>query len=94
MPLIGPSSTIGATFPPVRSAATKVVVFQCPCGIGERRRLPRGGRPRVRAIFGEAPLMNTRRSGLRSCWASNQSRRWLRTSGRSCSAACPVFFCA
>jgi hypothetical protein len=38
--------------------------------------------------------MNTRRSGSRSSWRSNQSWRRLRMSGRSCSAACAVFFCA
>jgi len=36
--------------------------------------------------------MNTRRSGSRSSWASNQSLRRFRTSGRFCSAACAVFF--
>jgi hypothetical protein len=36
--------------------------------------------------------MKTRRSGSRSGWLSNQSRRCFRTSGRSCSTACPVFF--
>lgn len=36
--------------------------------------------------------MKTRRSGSRSSWPSNQASRRLRTSGRSCSAACAVFF--
>ncbi len=36
--------------------------------------------------------MKTSRSGSRSGWLSNQSRRFFRTSGRSCSMACPVFF--
>jgi hypothetical protein len=36
--------------------------------------------------------MKTRRSGSRSIWPSNQCRRCLRTSGWSCSIACPVFF--
>src|SRR5580698_120070 len=31
-------------------------------------------------------------SGSRSIWPSNQSRRCFSTSGRSCSAACAVFF--
>jgi hypothetical protein len=44
-PLIGPSSTIGATMPLLRRPATKVVVFQWPCGIAARRRWPRGARP-------------------------------------------------
>ena len=38
--------------------------------------------------------MNTSRSGARSSWPSNHVCRWLRTSGRSCSMAWPVFFCA
>ena len=38
--------------------------------------------------------MKTRRSGSRSIWPSNHSRRCFRMSGRSCSIAWPVFFCA
>ena len=38
--------------------------------------------------------MKTSRSGSRSSWPSNQSCRCFRTSGRSCSIAWPVFFCA
>ena len=38
--------------------------------------------------------MKTSRSGSRSGWLANQSWRFFRTSGRSCSTACPVFFCA
>ena len=38
--------------------------------------------------------MNTRRSGSRSTWPSNHSWRCFRMSGRSCSIAWPVFFCA
>src|SRR3954470_15579623 len=42
----------------------------------------------------EAPVssMSTSRAGSRSSWPSNQSSRRLRMSGRSCSAACAVFF--
>jgi hypothetical protein len=36
--------------------------------------------------------MKTSRSGSRSSWPSNQASGWLRTPGRSCSTACPVFF--
>jgi hypothetical protein len=36
--------------------------------------------------------MKTRRSGSKSSWLSNQSSRRFRTSGRSCSLACAVFF--
>lgn len=38
--------------------------------------------------------MKTSRSGARSIWSSNQSWRCFRMSGRSCSMAWPVFFCA
>ncbi len=80
--------------PSRRSAPTKVVVFQCPCGTLARHRCPRMARPRNRAIFVEAPVssMNTRRSGSRSGWASNQAWRRAATPGRSCSLACAVFF--
>ncbi len=36
--------------------------------------------------------MNTSRSGSRSIWRSDHSRRCFRMSGRSCSIAWPVFF--
>jgi hypothetical protein len=36
--LIGPSMTKGATIPAERKPATKVVVFQCPCGTLMRNR--------------------------------------------------------
>jgi len=53
-------------------------------------------RPWVRAILVEAQVssMKTRRSGSRSSWPSNQASRRFRMSGRSCSAACAVFFYA
>ncbi|MER8849959.1 hypothetical protein NKH87_34780, partial [Mesorhizobium australicum] len=77
-----------------RNAPVKVVVFQCPCGIGDRHRMPRFARPRRRAIFVDAPVssIKTNRSGSRSGWALNQARRRASTSGRSCSLACAVFF--
>ena len=37
MPFIGPSSTIGAVMPVSLRPATKVVVFQWPCGMPARR---------------------------------------------------------
>ena len=57
-------------------------------------RSPLGARPRRRAMLVDAQVssMNTRRSGSRSSWASNQSQRRVRMSGRFCSAACAVFF--
>ena len=80
--------------PPRRSAPTKVVVFQWPCGTLARRRWPRGARPCRRAILVLAPVssMKTSLLGSRSNWPSNQAWRRVRISGRSCSAACAVFF--
>src|SRR3546814_10071686 len=76
---------MGAVMPVKRNAPVKVVVFQWPCGIGDRHRAPRFARPRGRAIFVDAPVssMNTNRSGSRSGWALNHARRRARTSGRS-----------
>src|SRR3546814_1740175 len=56
---------MGAVMPVKRNAPVKVVVFQWPCGIGDRHRAPRFARPRGRAIFVDAPVssMNTNRSG-------------------------------
>ncbi len=80
--------------PSSRRAPVKVVVCQCPCGTEARQRSPCRARPRSRAILVEAPVssMNTRRSGSRSGCALNQALRRATTSGRSCSAACAVFF--
>ena len=36
---------VGAVMPPVRRAATNVVVFQWPCGTGQTSRSPTGARP-------------------------------------------------
>ena len=44
-PFMGRSMTNGATIPTQRRAATKVVVFQCPCGTRPIRRVPRRRRP-------------------------------------------------
>ena len=43
-------------------------------------------------VEAQVSSMNTSRSGSRSSCPSNQASRRLRTSGRSCSAACAVFF--
>ncbi len=77
-----------------RRAPVKVVVFQWPCGMGERHRAPRLARPRMRDIFVVAPVssIKTSLSGLRSGWFLNQARRRASTSSRSCSLACAVFF--
>ena len=44
-PVIGPSSTSGATMPVSRRPATKVVVRQWPCGALSTRRSLRGPQP-------------------------------------------------
>ena len=80
--------------PDSRRPAVKVVVFQCPCGMGARHRSPHGARPRSRAIFVDAAVssMKMSLSGSRSSWPSNQAMRRRKTSGRCCSEACAVFF--
>lgn len=92
-PFIAPSRTIGAVMPESLSAPVNVVVFQCPCGIGERHRSSQRAHPRSRDIFVLRPVssMKTSRAGSRSNWPSNQSRRRFRRSGHSCSTACAVF---
>src|ERR1019366_4672295 len=73
----------------MRRAAMKVSVFQWPCGTFETRRSPRGERPWCRTIFVVTAVssMNTRRGS-----SAFNSARAAATSGRSCSAACSVFF--
>src|SRR5579863_9550515 len=43
-------------------------------------------------VLAQLSSTNTSRSGSRLICSSNQADRRLRTSGRSCSAACAVFF--
>ena len=85
--------TMAAVMPDSLSAPVNVVVFQCPCGIGERHRSPQMARPRSRDIFVLRPVssMKTRCAGSKSSWPPNQSWRRFRRSGRSCSSACAVF---
>ena len=85
---------MGAVRPSTRRPAVKVVVFQCPCGTAARQRWPRFERPRRRAILVEAPVssMNTKQQGSRLGCCTSQASRRAATSGRSCSAACAVFF--
>jgi hypothetical protein len=45
--VIGPSSAMGAVNPLRCPPATKVVVFQCPCGMPTRRRCPRAASVRT-----------------------------------------------
>ena len=77
-----------------RRPATKVVVFQCPCGTLARSRSPFEARPHLRAMFVVAHVssMKTSFSGSRSNWLSNQSSRRFMMSGRLCSLAWAVFF--
>src|SRR5262249_38148771 len=93
-PVIAPSATVGATSPSHRSAATKVVVCQCPCGVSITSRSPTGQRPCVRAMFvlAQVSSTNTSRSGSRAGWAACQASRLALTAGRPCSLARPDFF--
>src|SRR6202045_844756 len=78
----------------MRSAATSVSVFQWPCGTLATRRSPRGERPRCRTILVVTAVssMKTRRGASSLDCSSFSSARAAATSGRSCSAACRVFF--
>ncbi len=75
-------------------AATKVVVFQWPCGTGERSRSPRGDRPRVRAILVEVLVSSGKRGGWgsRSGGPRTKPRAPPSRRGRSCSVATCAFF--
>src|ERR1700676_215386 len=78
----------------MRSAATSVSVFQWPCGTLATRRSPRGERPRCRTILVVTAVssMKTRRGASSFDCSTFSSARAAATSGRSCSAACRVFF--
>src|SRR5215471_13887275 len=77
-----------------RSAATKVMVFQCPCGTRPIRRSPRGQRPLSRTILVLAAVSSTKtsRAGSNMPCSRIQRRRARATSARSCSAARRLFF--
>lgn len=93
-PVIEPSSTKGAVIPLWRRAATKVIVFQCPCGTRPTSRSPRGQRPLSRTILVLAAVssMNTKRVESSMPCSRIQRRRARATSARSCSAARRLFF--
>src|SRR5947199_5104884 len=93
-PFIEPSITHGAVLRVRRRPATKVRVFQCPCGTQPTGRAPRGHRPLSRTIFLLAAVssMNTSRVELSMACRRFQHRRARATSGRSCSAARRLFF--
>src|ERR1019366_2459480 len=77
-----------------RRAATKVIVFQWPCGARPIRRSPRAQRPLSRTIFVLAAVSsrNTSRAGSNMPCSRIQRRRARATSVRSCSAARRLFF--
>src|SRR5262245_57748323 len=66
-PFIAPSITKGATMPSWRKPATKVIVFQCPCGTDSINRSPRGQRPLSRTMFVLVAVssINTGRAGIK-----------------------------
>ena len=94
VPFIARSMTKGAAMRSCRRPATKVVVFQWPCGTALTSRLPRSARPRRLAMLVVVPVssMKTSRAGSRPGWPSFQAVRAAATSARACSAACAVFF--
>src|SRR3974377_1750707 len=93
-PFIAPSSTNGATIPSCRKPATKVIVFQCPCGTDATSRWPRGQRPLSRTMFVLVAVssINTSRAGSSKPCSRMQRRRARATSARFCSSACRLFF--
>src|SRR5665647_519678 len=93
-PSIAPSMTYGAVRPLTRNAAMNVRVFQWPCGTLATSRTPRGERPEWRTILvvtDVSSIKTSRRARKDDCSAFSAARA-AATSGRSCSAACSVFF--
>ena len=74
---MGPSSTKGATIARLRRPATKVMVFQWPCGTWSINRSPRGQRPRSRTMLVEVAVSsrNTSRAGSNMPCSRIQRRR-------------------
>src|SRR5229473_2353297 len=71
-----------------------VKVFQWPCGTLATSRSPRGERPEWRTILvvTDVSSIKTRRFARKDDCSAFSSARAAATSGRSCSAACSVFF--
>src|SRR5208283_362583 len=92
--LADPSIRNGASMRSWRRAAIKVDVAQCPCGTAPKQRWPRRLQPYRRAILvlRAVSSMKTRRRRSHCGCSRRQSWRAAATSGRSCSAACVVFF--
>jgi hypothetical protein len=86
---IGWSITKGAVMASRLRAATKVVIFQWPCGTLPINRSPRRHRPLDLAILVLVPVssMKISLSGSSSFCALRQRSRAAATSGRSCSLA-------
>src|SRR5215813_5875003 len=93
-PFIEPSTVHGARMPLRRSAATKVMVFQWPCGTRPISLSPRGQRPLSRTILVLAAVSSTKTRWAGSNMPCSRIQRWRAraTSARSCSAACRLFF--
>src|SRR5215475_2943588 len=93
-PFIGPSRTNGATILSWRRPATKVMVFQCPCGAYPISRRPRAQRPRSLTILVVVAVSSIKTSRARSSKPCSriQRRRARATSARCCSAAYRLFF--
>src|SRR6516225_10373722 len=72
----------------------KVVVFQWPCGTLSTSRLPCGALPYRRVILVVAAVSSMKIScfGSRVSCSFRKALRAAATSGRSCSAACTLFF--
>src|SRR5271163_570935 len=70
------------------------MVFRCPQGTRPMTRRPRLPRPRDRAMLVEVPVSSIKTSfaGSSEPCSAFQAVRAAATSGRSCSAACAVFF--
>src|SRR5262249_19769100 len=74
--------------------ATKVMVFQCPCGTRPISLSPRGQRPLSRTILVLAAVSSTKTRWAGSNMPCSRIQRWRAraTSARSCSAARRLFF--
>ncbi len=86
--------TQGAVMRSQRRAASKVSVRQRRCGTLAISRAPMAQRPcrRVMLVFAQVSSMKTRRFGSIRPWYFFHCARRRATSGRSCSAACRLFF--
>src|ERR1700730_7990325 len=93
-PFIAPSITKGVTIPSWRKPATKVIVFQCPCGTDATSRSPRKQRPLTRPMFVLVAVssINISRAGSSMPCSRIQRLRARATSARFCSAARRLFF--